>query len=61
MNSTLPLEARIWTAAECGEYLGVTAPYFLRVTAYAKDFPPRLASLKAPRWSAKAVVDWVLR
>ena len=62
MNDTLPLEARIWTAAECGSYLGVTREHFLLRGRWEDGFPRslKMSNSKRPRWSAKAVVDWAL-
>ena len=63
MNETLPLEARIWSAADCAGYFQHTPQHFLRETRFSAGFPPPLAMSdgKRPRWSAKAVVDWALK
>lgn len=59
----LPLEAQIWTAADCAAYFQETRAYFLRNRRYDERFPRPLlmSSGMRPRWSAKAVIGYALR
>lgn len=63
MATSVPLELRLWNAAECAEYLRVAPRQFKERTSQIHTFPPavRLPSdngLGHPKWYAQEVIDW---
>lgn len=59
---TVPVEAQVWTAAECAAYLRQGVDRFLRVTRFEPWFPQPLEMSRKgqPRWSAAAVIKGAL-
>ena len=56
----VPFEFRIWSVADCAEYLRYAPRYFRDKVRYQEGFPEPLPGLEL-RWRAADVVAWALR
>ena len=60
LTADIPFDVRIWSAAQCAEYLGQSYSTFIKRTQYLDGFPARCPIPGQPRWPAKAVTEWTL-
>lgn len=61
LQTSIPIDKRLWGSEQCAQYLCYATPSFLRYIACRPDFPKPLRLSegdKARRWRAQDVIDW---